>query len=309
MTGTTAVAGPPRPTPVAPRGARQALGLILVGSTGIQLSSAFAAGLFDSLGPLSVSSLRMAMAALILCALFRPRLRGRTRGQWTSIAVYGVAMAAMNLCLYSAVDRIPLGVAVTLEFLGPCAVAFLASRRCREGLCALAAFAGVLLISGPGGYFSAAGYAFGLGAAAFFALYTVFAERVGKDDTGLSGLALSVAVAAVVSAPFGIGAVGRVSGHQWLVLVAAAVVGVAIPYAVDTIAARISSARVVGTLFSIDPVMGSLAGLLVLGEHIGWTAVVGIVVVAVAGASVVWLAEASNEAGGPLADAPGTVRP
>ncbi|MFD3678225.1 DMT family transporter [Streptomyces sp. NPDC058613] len=286
------------------RGARQALGLILIGSTGIQVSSAFAAGLFDSLGPLSVSSLRMAIAALILCALFRPRLRGRTRSQWTSIFVYGVAMAAMNLCLYSAIDRIPLGVAVTLEFRGPCAVAFLASRRIREGVCALAAFAGVLLISGPGGYFSAAGYAFGLGAAAFFALYTVFAEKFGKDDSGLSGLALSVAVAAAVSAPFGIGTVGRVSGHQWLVLAVAAAIGVAIPYAVDTIAARVSDARVVGTLFSIDPVMGSLAGLLILGEHIGWTAVAGIVIVAGAGAAVVWISEPAEALDDTREDAP-----
>ncbi|MFJ3841503.1 EamA family transporter [Streptomyces sp. NPDC090054] len=277
------------------RGARQALGLILIGSTGIQLSSAFAAGLFDSLGPLSVSSLRMAIAAVILCLLFRPSLRGRSRSQWTSITVYGLAMAAMNLCLYSAIDRIPLGVAVTLEFLGPCAVAFLASRKIREGLCALAAFAGVLLISGPGGHFSAVGYAFGLGAAAFFALYTVFAEKVGKDDTGLSGLALSVAVAAVVSAPFGVGSVGEVSGRQWMVLAVAAAVGVAIPYAVDTIAARVSSARVVGTLFSVDPVVGSLVGLFVLREHIGGLAVAGILVVAAAGAAVVWVSEPTAE--------------
>ncbi|MFD4240488.1 DMT family transporter [Streptomyces sp. NPDC058525] len=262
--------------PISRRGARQALGLILVGSTGIQLSSAFAAGLFDSLGPLSVSSLRMAMAALILCVLFRPRLRGRTRSQWTSIVVYGVAMAAMNLCLYSAIDRIPLGVAVTLEFLGPCALAFLASRRIREGLCALAAFAGVLLISGPGGYFNAAGYAFGLGAAA--------------------------------SAPFGIGTVGRVSGQQWLVLAVAAAIGVAVPYAVDTIAARVSSARVVGTLFSIDPVIGSLAGLLILGEHIGWAAVTGIVVVAGAGAAVVWISEPAGAADDAHEDASKTGR-
>ncbi|MFD7920461.1 DMT family transporter [Streptomyces sp. NPDC059740] len=276
--------------PTGRRGARQALGLILVGSTAIQLSSALAARLFASLGPLPVSSLRTAIAAVILCAVFRPRLRGRSRAQWASVVAYGVAMAAMNLCLYSAIDRIPLGVAVTLEFLGPCAVAFLASRRVREGLCAVAAFAGVLLISGPGGHFDAAGYAFGLGAAAFFALYTVFAEKVGKGDAGLSGLALSVTVAAVVSAPFGIGDVAGVTAGQWLVLAAVAAMGVAVPYAVDTVAARVSSARVVGTLFSIDPVVGSLAGFLVLREHLGWLSVTGILVVAAAGAAVVWCA-------------------
>ncbi|MGW3635833.1 EamA family transporter [Streptomyces sp. NPDC005122] len=273
------------------RGTSQAFGLIMVGSTGIQVSSAVAAKMFDTIGSLCCSSLRMAIAALILCALFRPHLRGRSRSQWTSIVVYGVAMAAMNLCLYSAIDRIPLCVAVTLEFLGPCAVAFLASRRIREGMCAVVAFAGVLLISGPAGYFSVTGYAFGLGAAAFFALYTIFAEKVGKDVSGLSGLALSVTVAAIVAAPFGIGMVGQVSGHQWLMLALAAAIGVAIPYTSDTLAARVSSARVVGTLFSIDPVMGSVVGLLILGERIGWAAVAGIVIVAGAGAAVMWISE------------------
>ncbi|MEU6128234.1 EamA family transporter [Saccharopolyspora sp. NPDC047091] len=269
----------------------RALGLVVIGSVGIQTSSAVASGLFDPIGPMAVSSLRMSIAAVLLCLVFRPRLRGRSRSEWAGVLGYGIAMAAMNICLYSAIDRIPLGIAVTLEFLGPCAVALFTSRRVREGLCALAALAGVVLISGPGGYFNAAGFAFGLGAAFFFALYTLAAERVGKSDEGLSGLALSTVVAAVVSLPFGVGAAASVTGHQWLVLAISAVIGVAIPYAVDTVAARVSSARVIGTLFSMDPVVGSLIGLLLLHQAIGTAALLGIALVVVSGASIVWMSE------------------
>jgi inner membrane transporter RhtA len=278
-----------QPAVVERSAAAKALRLIIVGSLGTQFSSAIAAGLFKALGPVQVSSMRLAIAAVLLCAVFRPRLTGRTRSQWTGIVVYGIAMAAMNMCLYAAIDRIPLGVAVTLDFLGPCVVALLASRRIREGACALAMFGGVALIAGPGGYFDLVGYAFGLSAAFFFAVYTVAAEKVGKADTGLSGLALSVMVASAVSLPFGIGTMSSVTTHQWLLLTVSAVVGVIIVYAVDTVAARVSSARVVGTLFSMDPVVGSLIGLIVLGQTISIPAVAGIVLVVVSGAAIVWM--------------------
>lgn len=265
----------------------KAAGLILVGSLGIQLSSAASAGMFDALGPAAVSSLRMVIAALALLALFRPRLRGRSRGSWLGVVVYGVAMAAMNLSLYGAIARLPLGVAVTLDFLGPCAVALLASRHLKEGLCAVLALGGVVLIAGPSGYFDLIGYAFGLSAAFFFALYTVFAEKVGKDEGGIGGLALSVTVAALVSLPFGLPKVAAVTAPQWGMLAFSALAGVVLAYTVDTLAARISSARVVGTLFSIDPVMGSLVGAVVMGEAISLSAWAGIVLVSVAGALLV----------------------
>ncbi|MDO4239017.1 DMT family transporter [Micrococcus sp.] len=276
----------------------KAAGLILVGSLGIQLSSAASAGMFDALGPAAVSSLRMVIAAVVLLVMFRPRLRGRTRQSWLGVVVYGVAMAAMNLSLYAAIERLPLGVAVTLDFLGPCAVALLASRHLQEGLCALLALGGVVLIAGPSGYFDLIGYAFGLSAAFFFALYTVFAEKVGKDDDGLAGLALSVTVAAVASLPFGLPRLPDVTAPQWGMLTFSALIGVVLAYTVDTVAAAISSARVVGTLFSIDPVMGSLVGAVVMGEVISLSAWAGIVLVSVAGALLVWISGRAPRAGG-----------
>lgn len=267
-----------------------AAGLILIGSAGIQTSSALSSTLFTSYGSAGVSAMRMLVASLILLALFRPSFRGRSRGEWVGIVVYGVAMAMMNLSLYAAIERIPLGIAVTLEFLGPCAVALLASRRIREGLCAGLSLAGVALLSiGPWGYFDLIGYLAGLGAAAAFGIYTVFAARVGKAGTGLDGLSLSVTAAAIVTLPLAIPRVPELDVPDTGVLALSAMVGVVIPYAVDTIAARLTSARVVGTLFAIDPAMGALAGLVFLGEAMTFPAIMGIVIVAASGAMLVWV--------------------
>lgn len=279
-------------------GARAAL-YVLIGSLGIQLSSAVSASMFDSLGSPAVSSLRLVLAALMLLTFFRPRLTGRSARQWAAISGYGIAMAAMNLLLYKAIEHLPLGIAVTLDFLGPAIVALVLSRRVREALWALLALAGVILIAGPGGYFDLLGFAFGLGAGLCFALYTLLAEKVGKQDSeSISSLALSVAVAALVSLPFGVPRVAEVSGGQWMMLALSALIGVAIPYAVDTLAARISSARVIGTLFAIDPAMGTLIGWLLLDQALSPVALAGIGLVALAGACVAWLegpdATASN---------------
>lgn len=125
------------------------------------------------------------------------------------------------------------------------------------------------------------------GAAAAFGTYTVFVARVGKAGSGLDGLALSVTTAAIVTLPFSIQQVGRLNLPDTGVLVVSALVGVVIPYAVDTIAGRITSARVVGTLFAIDPAMGALAGLVFLHQAIAFQAVVGIFLVVLAGGLVV----------------------
>ena len=266
-----------------------AAGLILVGSAGIQISSALSSTLFVAYGTIGVSALRSAIAALILLVIFRPKLRGRSRAEWIGIAVYGVAMALMNISLYTAIQHIPLGVAVTLEFLGPCAVSLMASRRVKEGACALLSLGGVALISaGPAGYFDLIGYVAALSAAAFFGLYTLFAAKVGKRGSGLDGLALSVTVSAIATSPFAIANVGQVTVGHWGLLAVAALVGVVIPYSVDTIAGRITSARIIGTLFSIDPAMGTLIGFLLLGETMTPAALAGICVVMLSGALLVW---------------------
>lgn len=281
----SAAAGPQRAAVL------KAGGLVTLGSAGLQVSSVIAAGLLLALGPVHVSGLRLLIAAVVLLLVLRPSLRGRSGADWLGIAGYGVAMAAMNACLYQAIDRVPLGIAVTLDFLGPCVVALAASRHWREALCALAAFCGVLLISlGPGGYFDPIGYGFALLGAVFFGLYTVMASRVGKADGGLGDLALSVAVAAALTLPWSVPTIPLLSWGQVGLLAVSALLGVVLTFTMDTLAGRVADARVVGTWFAVDPVLGCLVGWLFMGQALTWSASLGILLVAGAGALLVWVA-------------------
>ncbi|MEB4613192.1 EamA family transporter [Leucobacter sp. M11] len=265
----------------------RAVVLVLIGATGIQISAALSATLFASLGIFTVSSLRMLLGAIILLILVRPRLR-RSRSEWLGIVIYGTTMAAMNVSIYAAIERIPLGVAVTIEFLGPCAVALAASRRVREALIALMALLGVAVLSlGSGGDIDPLGIVFALLAAVCFGGYTVFAARVGKAASGLDGVALSVTVSAALTFPMGVGGYHLVQPSQWGLLLIVAVIGVAIPFSADTMAARYTSARVVGTLFAIDPAMAALAGFLVLGQTMTVTGIIGLALVSISGAMLV----------------------
>ncbi|WKK63714.1 DMT family transporter [Corynebacterium sp. P8-C1] len=263
--------------------------LVLAGSLGIQSSAVVSSTLFGELGTVAVSTFRLVVAAVIMLAAFRPAVRTFTRQRWVNACVYGIAMAAMNQFYFAAVHRLPLGVVVTLDFLGPCVVSFLGLKHWRERAWALVAFAGVVLIAGPSSGMDPVGLVFGFLAGAFFGAYTVFAERVGKTDGGgLTDLAVSVAVAALVTLPFAAPKLTDVSSHSWLILTVAALIGVVIPYIADTLAARLSSAQVVGTLFALDPVVGALLGWLFMGDAMTPRILLGIPMVALAGAIVTW---------------------
>ncbi|MGO2140894.1 MAG: EamA family transporter [Leucobacter sp.] len=268
----------------------RAMLLVLMGSIGMQIGAAISLSLFADLGAAGTSGLRMMIAAAIMLVLFRPKLRGRSRDEWLGIVLYGVAMAAMNLFLYQAIERIPLGVATTLDFLGPCMVAFLASRRLREGLLAIAAFAGVVLLAGFGGPFDTVGLLWGALAGVSFAGYTLLAPRIGKSEGGLQSVALSITVAAILTTPFSLPVVTQVQPQQWGLLALSALVGTALAFSVDTIAGRLTSARILGVFFAFDPVMGTLVGVLFLGDVFTPAALAGILLVVLAGAGIVWSA-------------------
>lgn len=270
----------------------RAMLLVLVGAIGVQSSAAIAMGLFDALGVLGTSSVRMAIAAVILLIVFRPRLRGRSGREWAGIVLYGVAMAAMNAFLYLAFNTLPLGVATTIDFLGPCLVALAASRRPREGMLAVAAIIGVGLIAGFGGPFDPLGMLFAALAGASFGLYTLLAARVGQSEGGLPSVALSVVVAAILTLPFSVPAVPLVQPDHLLPLLASALLGTALAFTVDTMAGRLTSARVLGVFFAFDPVVGTVIGALFLGQLLTPVAVCGIVLVVAAGAGIVWSAGA-----------------
>ena len=276
--------------------------LVLIGSLGIQSSAIVSSTLFAELGTVAVSTFRLLIAAVMLLVAFRPAVRSFTRGRWINACIYGIAMAAMNQFYFAAVDRIPLGVVVTLDFLGPCLVSFLGLKHWRERGWALVAFIGVVLIAGPSSGMDPVGLIYGFLAGAFFAAYTVFAERVGKaEGGGLSDLAISVAVAALVTLPIAAPQLIDVSPNAWLILTLAALIGVVIPYIADTLAARITSAQVVGTLFALDPVVGSILGWLFNGDELTIRMLIGIPMVALAGAVITWRSEPRGEAGGTAA--------
>jgi inner membrane transporter RhtA len=257
----------------------------------VQCGAALATTLFDSIGPLGAVFLRSLFGALALLALARgtiPSLRAERR-PW-DVVLFGVSLAALNLCFYAALDRLPLGIAVTLEFIGPLGVAILGSRRRRDLLWALLAAAGIVLLSdGAGGEgVDALGVALALAAGGFWGLYILQSARVGANHRGLGGLALAAAISAVIVAPFGIaqGGVELLAPSSLAIGLAVGMLSSAIPFTLEFEALRRLPKAVFGVLMSLEPVVGAAVGFLALSQGLGAVEVVAIalVVTACAGA-------------------------
>src|SRR4051812_40270827 len=180
--------------------------LVLGGVGSVQFGAAFAKTLFDEIGPGGAVLLRVAFAAVILCALWRPALRGRSAANWRLILAYGFVLVAMNLSYYESLDRIPLGIAVTFEFVGPLGVAIVGSRHALDVLWVVLAAAGILLLSDFGtADLDPLGVALALTAGGFWALYILLAQRVGRAVPGNDGLALAMAAGTLMLVPVGAG--------------------------------------------------------------------------------------------------------
>ncbi|MFH9763553.1 EamA family transporter [Streptomyces anulatus] len=266
-------------------------GLVLVSCLSVQASAALASTLFDRLGAPAVAGLRQLCAALVLMVLVRPRVRGHTRREWAGMVVYGAAMAVMNVAYYGAVGHLPLGVAATLLFLGPFVVAVASARAWREVLLPAVGLVGVVLVTEPGGTVAWAGIVFGLLSALALACYTVFAQRVGRASSGLEGLAVSVGISAMLLLPFSLPAAPSVSGSDWGLVAVSGVVGVALAFTLDFRAVKMAGAKVVATLFSLDPLMGALIGALALAESLTVPVLVGMGLIVSAGAMATWRAD------------------
>ncbi|MGW7050460.1 EamA family transporter [Streptomyces sp. NPDC054887] len=278
-----------------PYGAFFAVGGIVVLQTGVACS----AKLFPQLGVSGTSWLRLLIAALVLAVFVRPCLTGRTPRQWGSVLLLGVASAGMTLLFSAAVDRIPLGIAATIEFLGPLSVAIVASRRLVHGLCALLAGAGVALIcfvgsAGAGEALDAAGLGLAFAAAACWAGYILYTRAVGEVFAGYQGLAVSMAVAALVVTPAGAheGITGLLDAADPLLLLAA-VAGVALlspvaAFALEMTALRRMPVRTFGILTSLEPAVAALVGLVLLGQALGWAQLAGLACVVTASAAATW---------------------
>ncbi|WP_239153967.1 DMT family transporter [Amycolatopsis sp. FDAARGOS 1241] len=260
----------------------QGVALMLGGATANQMGAATAALAFPVLGPAGVVAVRQWVAAVVLFAIGRPRVRDFTARQWRPVLGLAAVYATMNLTLYSAIDRIGLGLAVTLEFLGPLAIALAGSRRRRDLVCALTAAAAVGVLTRPRPSTDYGGIGLALAAAACWAGYILLNRTIGRRLPGARGSAAAAAVSGLAYVPVGV--VVFVHHHPTLASLGAAlttgVLSSAVPLLADLLALRRVPARFFGVFMSVNPVLAALVGLVVLGQHLdspAWTAIVVIV--------------------------------
>ena len=257
--------------------------LILIGIVSVQTGAGVAKNLFEALPPAAVVWLRLLTSAIVLTVLARPVLRARTRTDWMVVVGYGVALAAMNFLIYQAFARIPLGIAVTIEYLGPLAIAILGSRRRVDLLWAGLAGLGVAALGVEFGSLDPLGVLFAVLAAVAWAGYILLSAATGQRFSGASGLAIGSVVGVVVLAPAGI-AEGGTALLDWRLLLFGLAVGVlssVIPYTLEMNALRRMPPRVFGVLMSLQPAAAALVGLILLGELLTvwqWLAVVCVIV-------------------------------
>lgn len=265
-----------------------AIGLVVAAVTTLQLGAGFAVELFDELGPAGTALVRLAVAAAVLWALWRPRVREHPRRDLAVAVAFGLTLGAMNWAIYSAIDRIPLGVAVTIEFLGPLGVAVALSRRALDGVWVALAAAGILLLTNPFGEsgLDALGVLFALLAAVAWAAYILLSARTGRVFPGGGGLAIAMAVGALLVAPAGIAQAGEALLRPELLAAGAgvALASSVIPYSLELEALRRLPARVFGVLMSLEPAVAAFAGWLVLEQGLSAADLLAIALVVVASA-------------------------
>jgi inner membrane transporter RhtA len=263
--------------------------LVVSAIASVQFGSALAATLFTQLGPGDTVFLRLASAAIVLLLIRRPQLRERTRHELLLAGAFGVVLAAMNLSFYEALNRIPLGVAVTFEFVGPLTVAVVGARRRIDRLWIVLALIGILALTrGAVGHLNTLGVVLALSAGCLWGTYILLNARLGRAFEGSTGLTLSMGIAALVALPVGLAGAGRLLDPASLALGSAVgVLSSVIPYSFELEALRRIAPAIFGVLMSLEPAIAALAGFLVLGQSLSARALLGIalVVVASAGAS------------------------
>ncbi|MGF6944571.1 inner membrane transporter RhtA [Streptomyces auratus] len=277
------------PVAAGARGRIASVALVIGGIVSLQFGSSVAVLLFPRAGALGVVTLRLVVASLVLLVVCRPKLRGHTRGDWATVLAFGVALAGMNSLFYQAIDRIPLGAAVTLEFLGPLVLSVATSRRMLSLLWAALALGGVVLLGREGlDGLNLAGAAFALAAGGLWAAYILLSARTGQRFPQADGLALAMTVAALLSLPLGVVSAGTALLDPVTLGLGAAValMSSVLPYTLELLALRKLPASGFAVMMSLEPAAAATAGFLVLHQALGWAEVlaIGLVVVASVGA-------------------------
>ncbi|MBB4753395.1 EamA family transporter [Actinoplanes lobatus] len=287
---------------------RAGVGLVLGGAMSVQFGSAVAALLFPRAGAAGVVTLRLLIAAGLLLVVCRPRLRGHSRGDWAVVAGFGIALAGMNTLFYQAIDRIPLGPAVTLEVLGPLTLSVVAARRRASWWWAGLALAGVALLGYQGfDRLDPAGAAFALGAGVMWAGYIVFSARAGQRFPKADGLALAMGAATLLSLPLG----ARPHLLEPVTLGLGTVVALmssVLPYTLELRALRRLPTSTFAVLMSLGPALAVLAGWTVLGQRLSALELVAVALVIAASVGAVRTSRPTSRPGSRPAPSPGKPR-
>jgi inner membrane transporter RhtA len=274
--------------------------LVLAGIVSVQFGGALAQTLIPVIGAGGSVVMRLLFATVLLLAFVRPRWRGHSRKAWATVTAFGVALGLMNFTFYSSLAYLPIGVAVTIEFIGPLALAAALSRRLVDAVAVLAAAAGVVLISEalstPLAELELTGIALALAAGGFWAAYIVLSGRTGAEFPRLEGLAIAMVVATAVTLPLGVGSIPEWTGETLLKGLGIAVLSSVLPYSLELLALRRLSAKVFGILLSLEPAFAALAGLIVLGQVLSPTQLAGMALVVAASALVLGLGSRKDPA-------------
>ncbi len=262
--------------------------LLLVSIVAIQLGAAVAVHLFETLGPIATSFLRIAFSAVLLLVATRGHFGGGARRHVGLLLLYGCVIGAMNMCFYGAIARIPLGVAVAIEFIGPLGVAVLTSRRPRDFVWIGLAVAGLVLLTPDiGGDLDPLGVVLALAAGAGWASFILISPRVARDVGG-AGLALAMVVATLFTLPFGLAAGGldRLDPALLVGALAVAILSTALPLSLEFEALRRMTARAYGVIVTLEPVVATMVGAVILGQALPPSALVAIACVTAAAIGV-----------------------
>jgi inner membrane transporter RhtA len=258
--------------------------MILATSGTIQIAAAIAHDLFHQLGPTGASALRFALGAVIIFVAVRPRLLGRDRRTWLAIATYGISLAALNVTFFEAIERLPMGIAVTFAFVAPLVMALAGSRRRRDVGFALLAAAGVVTLGGIDHPGSTIGVAFALASGCAWAAVAYAGRSVGRRTRRVDGLALAIPVACLVTLPLGVAHLDAIDGRALGLGLVIAIGGLILPFALELEGLRRLEPRVVAVIYSVDPAIAALVGLVALSQSLSPPQIVGMTAVIAASA-------------------------
>ena len=277
--------------------------MVVGAATSQEVGAAFAVGLFTTLGAAGATLARFAVAGVILCVAVRPRVRGLTRRAWLAAASLGCALAAMNLCFYEAISRIPLGIAVTIEVLGPLVLSVALSRRPAAWSWALLAFAGIAMLGltpdrlGP---LDGVGISFAAVAAVGWAGYIVTTSLAAQIFPRLDALAIATVIGAILVAPFACVTIDGDAAPTWRVAALALVVAVmssVLPYSLELWSLRTLAPSTFAVLTCLSPAIAVVAGWAVLGQQLRWTHYLAIALVTLASVGAVRTAQRRDQPG------------